>query len=185
MGIRDRPIPAYFWYAKPTAALTSRDRLSICVLAMFAHKSDRELRPDPKMGVSRRAECCSARAQMRGPGITPVSIACLNEKTGPPISRTGVKPRSRVRPASAVEAANMNPGSPDVRTFRGTAANNLCQCGSIMPGMRTRFPQSRTKASGGGGLFSRTCPGEKRPSREPLRTYAKPVGGQGRSNRRC
>src|ERR1700730_3508628 len=23
-----------FWYAKPTAALTSRDRLSICVLAM-------------------------------------------------------------------------------------------------------------------------------------------------------
>jgi hypothetical protein len=30
--------PNPFWYAKPTAALTSRDRLSICVLAMFVHK---------------------------------------------------------------------------------------------------------------------------------------------------
>jgi hypothetical protein len=31
--------PNPFWYAKPTAALTSRDRLSICVLAMFVPKS--------------------------------------------------------------------------------------------------------------------------------------------------
>src|SRR6266853_5963641 len=28
-----------FWYAKPTAALTSRDRLSICVLAMHISPS--------------------------------------------------------------------------------------------------------------------------------------------------
>src|ERR1700693_697718 len=31
--------PNPFWYAKLTAALTSRDRLSICVLAMFLRKS--------------------------------------------------------------------------------------------------------------------------------------------------
>ena len=31
--------PNPFWYAKSTAALTSRDRLSICVLAMFGRKS--------------------------------------------------------------------------------------------------------------------------------------------------
>jgi hypothetical protein len=31
--------PNPFWYAKPTAALTSRDRLSTCVLAMFVHKA--------------------------------------------------------------------------------------------------------------------------------------------------
>src|SRR6266851_5089800 len=35
--------PNPFWYAKPTAALTSRDRLSICVLAMFVHKSVHQL----------------------------------------------------------------------------------------------------------------------------------------------
>jgi hypothetical protein len=35
--------PNPFWYAKPTAALTSRDRLSICVLAMFVHKSVNQL----------------------------------------------------------------------------------------------------------------------------------------------
>src|SRR5258708_34866713 len=35
--------PNPFWYAKPTAALTSRDRLSICVLAMFVHKSVTQL----------------------------------------------------------------------------------------------------------------------------------------------
>jgi hypothetical protein len=31
--------PNPFWYAKPTAALTSRDRLSIGVPAMFVLKS--------------------------------------------------------------------------------------------------------------------------------------------------
>src|SRR6266403_2418806 len=31
--------PNPFWYAKPTAALTSRDRLSICVLAMVLEVS--------------------------------------------------------------------------------------------------------------------------------------------------
>src|SRR5712691_8328314 len=35
--------PNPFWYAKSTAALSSRDRLSICVLAMFAHKSANRL----------------------------------------------------------------------------------------------------------------------------------------------
>src|SRR5882762_4279844 len=35
--------PNPFWYAKSTAALTSRDRLSICVLAMFVHKSVNKL----------------------------------------------------------------------------------------------------------------------------------------------
>src|ERR1700692_89443 len=35
--------PNPFWYAKLTAALTSRDRLSICVLVMFAHKSVNQL----------------------------------------------------------------------------------------------------------------------------------------------
>src|SRR5579862_5102039 len=35
--------PNPFWYAKLTAAVTSRDRLSICVLAMFTHKSVNQL----------------------------------------------------------------------------------------------------------------------------------------------
>src|SRR6266404_2634727 len=35
--------PNPFWYAKPTAALTSRDRLSICVLAIFVPKSVNQL----------------------------------------------------------------------------------------------------------------------------------------------
>src|SRR5216684_6682202 len=35
--------PNPFWYAKSTAALSSRDRLSICVLAMFAPKSVNQL----------------------------------------------------------------------------------------------------------------------------------------------
>src|SRR6266481_5285410 len=35
--------PNPFWYAKPTAALTSRDRLSICVLAMLVPKSVNQL----------------------------------------------------------------------------------------------------------------------------------------------
>src|SRR6267142_5297081 len=35
--------PNPFWYAKSTAALTSRDRLSICVLAMFLPKSVNQL----------------------------------------------------------------------------------------------------------------------------------------------
>src|SRR6267378_1630101 len=35
--------PNPFWYAKSIAALTSRDRLSICVLVMFAHKSVNQL----------------------------------------------------------------------------------------------------------------------------------------------
>src|SRR6266566_122415 len=35
--------PNPFWYAKSTAALTSRDRLSICVLAMFVPKSVNQL----------------------------------------------------------------------------------------------------------------------------------------------
>src|SRR6202030_4013208 len=35
--------PNPFWYAKSIAALTSRDRLSICVLGMFAHKSVNQL----------------------------------------------------------------------------------------------------------------------------------------------
>src|ERR1700732_963473 len=35
--------PNPFWYAKSIAALTSRDRLSICVLVMFAHESVKQL----------------------------------------------------------------------------------------------------------------------------------------------
>src|SRR4029077_13444935 len=35
--------PNPFWYAKLTAALTSCDRLSICVLAMFVPKSVNQL----------------------------------------------------------------------------------------------------------------------------------------------
>src|SRR6266404_3258726 len=45
-----------FWYAKPTAALTSRDRLSICVLAM-CYKSVNQLTmprvgKDVKLGIA-------------------------------------------------------------------------------------------------------------------------------------
>jgi hypothetical protein len=35
--------PNPFWYAKSIAALTSRDRLSMCVLVMFAHESVNQL----------------------------------------------------------------------------------------------------------------------------------------------
>ena len=42
---------------------------------------------------------------MRGPGIRPVSMACLKEKDGPPRSRMVVKPRLSVRSASAGDDA--------------------------------------------------------------------------------
>ena len=35
--------PNPFWYAKSTAALTSRDRLSICILVMSVHQSVNQL----------------------------------------------------------------------------------------------------------------------------------------------
>src|SRR5882762_242042 len=45
--------PNPFWYAKLTAALTSRDRLSICVLAMFVHQSVDQL---SMVGVGKRVK---------------------------------------------------------------------------------------------------------------------------------
>src|SRR6185437_1575322 len=85
--------------------------------------------------------------------MTPASIACLKVKTGPPTSRSVVKPRSSVRSASAVDAAKTKPGSAPISTAIGTAAYSVCQCASIMPGIRTRPAQSMTVAPAGGALL--------------------------------
>src|SRR5690349_15457522 len=85
--------------------------------------------------------------------MTPASIACLKVKTGPPTSRSVVKPRSSVRSASAVDAAKTKPGSAVISTAIGTAAYSVCQWASIMPGIRTRSAQSMTVAPAGGALL--------------------------------
>src|ERR1700682_3587872 len=45
--------PNPFWYAKPTAALSSRDRLSICVLAMCVS-------PSTNLGILGVEQICQA-----------------------------------------------------------------------------------------------------------------------------
>src|SRR5258707_11021991 len=56
--------PNPFWYAKLTAASTSRDRLSICVLAMFVHKSVDQL---SMSRVGKPVKPLQALTLMRGP----------------------------------------------------------------------------------------------------------------------
>ena len=50
--------------------------------------------------------------QIRGPSTTPLSMACLRPKLGPPRSRTLVKPRMSVALASAPASRLVNPRSP-------------------------------------------------------------------------
>src|SRR5882757_873787 len=70
--------PNPFWYAKLTAALTSRDRLSICVLAMFVHKSVDQLSMS-RVGKPVKPPACQQAvagvgADARSPGPAPTNL---------------------------------------------------------------------------------------------------------------
>ncbi|MGC2404877.1 MAG: hypothetical protein WA431_00510 [Candidatus Cybelea sp.] len=60
-----------------------------------------------------------------------------------------MKPRIKVRSASAAAARVMKPESPCNNTGSGKPANIACQCESIRPGMMTLPPQWITRAPSG------------------------------------
>ena len=84
---------------------------------------------------------------MRGPLMAPSSIARLSPNTGPPMSRTVVKPRIKV--ASACRAAIIwrYEGLAVVSSGMAVAAMNECQCASMSPGINTRPPAAITRTS--------------------------------------
>jgi hypothetical protein len=61
--------PNPFWYAKSIAALTSRDRLSICVLVMFAHKSVNQLNMTRISKPVKPPACCQPRSLISNAGM--------------------------------------------------------------------------------------------------------------------
>lgn len=146
------------WKSRSRTLIPSSPTLSVIAPLMVSNMLSRAGSRGTSRGM-RRSACppvvviIAPDGKMRGPGITPVSIACLKEKTGPPRSRTVVKPRCRVRLASAVELVNMVAGSPDRRAVTGTAQNSVCQCASMRPGISMRPPQSMIVASTGGGAL--------------------------------
>src|ERR1700732_1843352 len=78
---------------------------------------------------------------MRGPLTTPSSMARLSPNTGPPTSRTVVKPRIRVSVASSPATRLLKPTSPVACNGVGRASI-ACQCMSISPGVSVRPPPS-------------------------------------------
>lgn len=83
---------------------------------------------------------------MRGPGVTPSSMARFKPQAGPARSRTLVKPRISVSLAAPAATMLMNPGCADNPSFSGIAAIMECQCASIRPGISVRPPPSITVA---------------------------------------
>ena len=84
---------------------------------------------------------------MRGPLMVPSSIARLSPNTGPPRSRTVVKPRINVASACRVAKICRYDGSAVVSSGMAVAAMNECQCASIRPGISTRPPAAITRMS--------------------------------------
>ena len=77
---------------------------------------------------------------MRGPTTTPASIACFSPKTGPPMSRTVVKPRISVSVASSPAMRLLKPTSPLIDCAGVGRTSIACQWASISPGISVRPP---------------------------------------------
>ena len=84
---------------------------------------------------------------MRGPMLTPSSMARLSPVTGPPRSRTVVKPRIKVASASRAASRWRYEGSAVSRSGMGVAAMKACQCASMRPGISTRPSAAMTSTS--------------------------------------
>ena len=76
--------------------------------------------------------------QMRGPGTSPILIPFCNPNTGPPRSRTLVKPRSSISLAALTAATLMKPASLLIITMGGSVASMRCVWASIRPGISVR-----------------------------------------------
>ena len=76
--------------------------------------------------------------QMRGPGTSPSSMPRFRPNTGPPMSRTLVKPRISVSSALRTAATLMKPISLVNATSCGTVATIMCTWASISPGISVR-----------------------------------------------
>ena len=87
--------------------------------------------------------------KMRGPVTAPLSMASFSPKAGPPRSRTVVKPRINVAPASRPDIRWMKPMSCVSAAIWRTPTSVACQWQSIRPGMTARPPQSMRRASCG------------------------------------
>lgn len=69
-------------------------------------------------------------------------MACLRPKTGPPASRTLVKPRSSMSFAAFAAATFTKPMSPVSTASWGIVANMRCTWASMRPGISVRPPPS-------------------------------------------
>src|SRR6266478_6129058 len=78
-----------FWYAKLTAALTSRDRLSICVLAMFVHKSVDQLSM-ARIGKPVKPPACLRHKRQIGRGLWGAMVPQLSHLVGFGVAAYGV-----------------------------------------------------------------------------------------------
>ena len=87
---------------------------------------------------------------MRGPGTSPSSIACLKrERRAAEIADRGEAAHQRALGLGAGSEDRCSRRRRSNRVEIGSAANIACQCASIRPGMRTRPPQSMTRAPSG------------------------------------
>ena len=67
-------------------------------------------------------------------------MACFSPNTGPPMSRTVVKPRISVSVASAPATRVVKPTSPVITSTGVGRTRNACQWASISPGISVRPP---------------------------------------------
>src|SRR6266403_307828 len=89
---------------------------------------------------------------MRGPTINPVSMAVFSPNTGPPTSRTVVKPRISVSVASTLAAILLYPTSPTIAWAGFGRISIACQCASIRPGISVSPPPAITVVPGSASI---------------------------------
>jgi hypothetical protein len=92
--------------------------------------------------------------QMRGPGTTPMSIARFRPSTGPPRSRTLVKPRNSMSLAPFTATAVTKARSAVSTASCVRVSNMMWVCASINPGISVRpSPAMRITAISGGAAI--------------------------------
>ena len=132
--------------------------------------------------------------QMRGPTTMPMSMACFRPQTGPPRSRTVVKPRISVSVASAPASRLMKPTSPMIAATGVGRTSMVCQWASMSPGIRVRPLPAMTVTAGPAAIgaeemrsirLPRTSTLARPDSPVPLpsntRTFSNSVAGTGRA----
>jgi len=92
--------------------------------------------------------------KIRGPAMIPESMALFSPNTGPPRSRTVVKPRISVSVASTPAAILLYPASPTIISAGVPLISIACQCASIRPGISVRPFPAITVMPGSGAIGS-------------------------------